>query len=129
MAQFEEIITGNASHEGWPYSEAVRAGDFIFVAGVAAEDEETGEIIGDSIVPQTRKTFERIAGILKYADADLRDICRLSAHLQNIDDFDEFSATYAEIFHWRPKPTRITRGSALAPGLLLEVECTVYKPQ
>jgi len=129
MAHFEEIHTGNASHEGWPYSEAVRAGDFIFVAGVAAEDETTGQIIGDTIAEQTRKTFDRIAGILRHADADLRDICRLSAHLNNIEDFEAFSAVYAEIFHWTPKPTRITRGSALAAGLLLEVECTVYKPR
>ncbi|MBT4098885.1 MAG: RidA family protein [Gemmatimonadetes bacterium] len=129
MAHFEEIHTSNASHEGWPYSEAVRAGDFIFVAGVAAEDETTGQIIGATIVEQTHKTFHRIAGILRHADADLRDICRLSVHLNNIEDFGEFSAAYAEIFHWTPKPTRITRGSALAPGLLLEVECTVYKPK
>ena len=129
MAHFEEILTGNASHEGWPYSEAVRAGDFIFIAGVAAEEETTGQIIGDTIAEQTRKTFDRIAGILRHADADLRDICRLSAHLHNIEDFEAFSAVYAEIFHWTPKPTRITRGSALAAGLLLEVECTVYKPQ
>ncbi|MBT3341505.1 MAG: RidA family protein [Gemmatimonadetes bacterium] len=43
-------------------------------------------------------------------------------------DFEAFSAAYAEIFHWTPKPTRITHGSALVAGLLLEVECTVYKP-
>ena len=48
MAHFEEIVTGNPSHDGWPYSEAVRAGDFIFVAGVAAEDETTGQIIGEN---------------------------------------------------------------------------------
>jgi 2-iminobutanoate/2-iminopropanoate deaminase len=129
VPHFEEILTGNPSHEGWPYSEAVRAGDFIFVAGVAAEDEETGQIIGNTIGEQTSKTFDRIAGILRHAAADLRDICRVSAHLNNIEDFDEFSAMYATIFHWTPKPTRITRGSALAPGLLLEVECTVYKPR
>lgn len=128
-ARFEEIVTGNPSHEGWPYSEAVRAGDFIFVAGVAAEDETSGEIVGETIEAQTRKTFDRIAGILRHADADLRDVCRVSAHLSKIDDFEAFSAAYAEIFHWTPKPTRITRGAVLSPGLLLEVECTAYKPR
>lgn len=129
MAHFEEILTGNPSHEGWPYSEAVRAGDFIFVAGVAAEDEATGAIVGSTIEAQTRKTFERIAGILACAGASLQDVCRVSAHLSDMAHFEAFSAEYARTFHWDPKPTRITCGAVLAPGLLLEVECTAYRPR
>ena len=128
MAHFEEIVTGHPSHEGWPYSEAVRAGDFILVAGVGAEDEVTGELVGNTIEAQTIKTFERLAGILSHADASLRDVCRVSVHLADIADFDRFSSCYAGIFHWTPRPVRITHGSTLAPGLLIEVECTAYVP-
>ena len=46
MSSFQEIKTGNPSHQGWPYSEAVRAGEFIFVAGIGAEDEQTGQVVG-----------------------------------------------------------------------------------
>ena len=129
MADFDEIVTGNPSHEGWPYSEAVRAGDFIFVTGVGAEDEVTGAIIGETIEAQTIRTFERIAGILAHGGATLRDVCRVSVHLADISTFEEFSVCYAGIFNWTPKPTRITHGSALAPGLLIEVECTAYLPR
>jgi 2-iminobutanoate/2-iminopropanoate deaminase len=125
---FEEIVTGNAAHEGWPYSEAVRAGDFLFVAGVAAEDEVTGQIVGDTIEAQTRKTFERIEGILRHGGASLRDVCRVAVHLSDMTDFEAFSAEFARIFDWTPRPTRITTGAILAPGLRIEVECTAYLP-
>jgi len=128
MSAFEEIKTGNPAHEGWPYSEAVRAGDFIFVAGVGPEDERTGEVVGETIEEQTRCVFEKIGRILAHGGAGLQDVCRVAVHLQNIDDFQRFSDTYAQIFHWEPKPTRITNQSGLYPGLLIEVECTAYGP-
>ena len=128
MAAFEEIRTGNPAHAGWPYSEAVRAGDFVFVAGVGAEDEVTGQVIGRTIEEQTRVTFANIDRILSHAGASLRDVCRVAVHLRDIEDFRRFSETYATIFHWEPRPTRITHQSGLWPGLLIEVECTAYCP-
>jgi 2-iminobutanoate/2-iminopropanoate deaminase len=127
MSDFEEVKTGNPSHQGWPYSEAVRAGDFIFVAGIAAEDETTGQMNGETIEQQTRFAFAKIGRILSHADADLRDVCRVAVHLADIDHFQRFSDTFAEIFHWQPRPTRITTQSGLYPGVLIEVECTAYK--
>ena len=128
MSSFEEIRTGNASHQGWPYSEAVRAGDFIFVAGIGAEDEATGQLVGQNIEEQTRFVFAKIDRILGHAGAGLRQVCRVSVHLKDIQDFQAFSDTYAQIFAWEPKPTRITHQSGLWPGLLIEVECTAYQP-
>jgi 2-iminobutanoate/2-iminopropanoate deaminase len=128
MAAFEEIRTGNAAHAGWPYSEAVRAGDFIFVAGIGAEDEQTGDLVGCTIEEQTRFVFDKIDRILAHAGASLSDVCRVAVHLRDIADFQRFSETYAGIFHWEPKPTRITHQSGLWPGLLIEVECTAYRP-
>ncbi|MBM3279698.1 MAG: RidA family protein [Candidatus Handelsmanbacteria bacterium] len=128
MSTFEEIKTNNPAHQGWPYSEAVRAGDFIFVAGIGAEDETTGQLVGETIEEQTRFVFSKIARILSHAGAGLRQVCRVSVHLKDIGDFQAFSDTYARIFSWEPKPTRITRQSGLWPGLLIEVECTAYQP-
>ena len=98
MSDFEEVKTGNPSHQGWPYSEAVRAGDFIFVAGIAAEDETTGQMNGETIEQQTRFAFAKIGRILSHADADMRDVCRVAVHLADIDHFQRFSDTFAEIF-------------------------------
>lgn len=129
MSHFSEVKTGNPSHQGWPYSEAVRAGDFIFVAGIAAEDETTGKINGETIEQQTRFAFAKIGRILAHANADLEDVCRVAVHLAAIEDFQRFSDTFAEIFSWQPRPTRITTQSGLYPGVLIEIECTAYKPQ
>ena len=98
MSHFEEIKTGNPYHEGWPYSEAVRAGDFVFVAGVAAEDENTGRMTGETIEEQTRFVFAKIGRILAHAGADLTDLCRVAVHLADIEDFQRFSDTFAAIF-------------------------------
>jgi 2-iminobutanoate/2-iminopropanoate deaminase len=128
MSAFQEIKTGNPSHQGWPYAEAVRAGDFIFVAGIGAEDERTGQVVGETIEAQTDFLFAKIGRILAHAGATLQDVCRVAVHLSDIGDFQRFSDTYARIFSWEPKPTRITHQSGLWPGLLIEVECTAYKP-
>ena len=128
MSAFKEIETGSPYHEGWPYSEAVRAGDFIFVAGIGPEDDKTGEMRGETVEEQTRLIFEKIHRILGHGGAELRDVCRVSVHLRDIEDFQAFSDTFAEIFSWKPKPTRVTTQAGLYPGLLIEVECTAYKP-
>lgn len=128
MSTFEEIKTSNPSHQGWPYSEAVRAGDFVFVAGIGAEDEKTGQLVGQTIEEQTRFVFAKIDRILAHAGANLRQVCRVAVHLKDIQNFQAFSDTYAQIFSWEPKPTRITQQSGLWPGLLIEVECTAYQP-
>ena len=73
--------------------------------------------------------FEKIGRILAHAGANLRDVCRVAVHLNDIADFQRFSDTYAGLFPWEPKPTRITHQSGLWPGLLIEVECTAYRPQ
>jgi enamine deaminase RidA (YjgF/YER057c/UK114 family) len=128
VSSFQEIPTGNPAHEPWPYSELVRAGDFLLVSGIGAEDQTTGEAVGDTIEAQTRKTFENVESVLSHAGASLRDVCRVSVQLKDLDDFQAFSRTFGEIFHWRPRPTRVTTGAALWPGLLVEVECTAYRP-
>ena len=128
MSSFSEIKTGNPAHEGWPYSEAVRAGDFVFVAGIAAEDETTGKMQGETIEEQTRFVFAKIGRILAHAGAGLEDVCRVAVHLADIGDFQRFSDTFEEVFSWQPRPTRITTQSGLYPGVRIEVECTAYRP-
>lgn len=54
----------------------------------------------------------------------------MAVHLADIQDFQAFSDTFARIFHWKPKPTRIiNQAGALWPGLRIEVERTAYKPR
>jgi len=128
MSDFEEIPTQGSYQESWPYADAVRAGDFLFVAGIGSDDSQTGEIRGTSIEEQTRLVFAKIDEILHRAGADLHDVCRVSVHLSDMDHFQRFSDTFAEVFPWKPRPTRITTQSGLFPGLLIEVECTAYRP-
>jgi 2-iminobutanoate/2-iminopropanoate deaminase len=110
-----------------PYSKILQVGPFIFTAGEGAIDPATGEIVDGTIEEQTLLTFQNIANTLSTAGATLRDVVKVTAHLQDIQDFDRFSQTYETIFHWSVKPVRTTVGSDLT-GIKVEVDVIAVLP-
>jgi 2-iminobutanoate/2-iminopropanoate deaminase len=100
----------------------VRAGDFVFVAGQLALDPETGKLIGDDIISQTRHTMRNIAAVLEAANSSLDLVVKTTVFLRDIGDFKAFNAAYAEFFPENP-PARLTVGAGdIFLGALVEIE-------
>ena len=112
------------------YSQAWRAGDFIFLSGTGPFDPATGKMIGKTIELQTEQTINNIAAVLEADGASLRDVVKVTAHLSDASFFNRYNAVYARRFP-RPYPARTTVGSDLGatPGMLIEIDCIAYKPQ
>lgn len=104
----------------WAFSQAVRAGDLVFVSGQVGDDLNTFEVAGDTIEEQTRQCLKNIELILNEAGLTLDNVVRVSAYLTNPEDFDAFNKTYSEIFK-APYPARIT-GYVDMRDYLLEME-------
>ena len=116
------VYTDKAPKPIGPYSQAIIAGNFVFVAGQIPIDPETGEIVKGGIEEQTRRVLENIKAILEAAGSSLDKVVRVQVFLADLKLFEKFNKVYAEYFKENP-PARVTvEVSSLPKGVLLEVD-------
>lgn len=119
------IRTKNAPAAIGPYSQAVRAGGFVFTSGQGALDPATGQIVPGGIEEQTRRTIENLRAVLSAADLDLSRVVKTTVFLKDMNHFPAMNAVYSEYF--APEgvvpPARSTVEAARLPkDLLVEIE-------
>ena len=120
----QQIVTPNAPLPAGPYSQGLRVGDFVYVAGQGPTDPATKKSAGESIEEQTRQVLENIKAILEAGGATMGDVVKSTVHLSDMSLFSRFNAVYATYFP-DPKPVRTTVGSHL-PGILVEIDVVAY---
>ena len=101
------ILTGRAPAPGGHYSQAVRAGNEIYVSGSGPFDPKTHEIVPGGIKEQTKQTLKNIAAVLEATESSLKDVVRVTVYLKNIDDFEAMDSVYKKYFPEDP-PARTT---------------------
>ena len=111
----EEIRTGKSAAPIGPYSQGIKAGGFVFVAGEKGLDVKTGKIVPGGIGPETRQTLENIKGILEEAGSSLDKVVQSFVYMTDLSDFAAMNLVYAEFFTAVP-PGRTTVGVASLPG-------------
>lgn len=123
------IFTKEAPTPVGPYSQAIRAGDFIFVAGQVPVNPETGEFVTGDITVQTQQIMDNIKIILSKAGASLLDVVRTTIYLINMSDFGDVNEAYGNYFDLDP-PARTTIGVAALPkGVAIEIDVIAYAPE
>jgi 2-iminobutanoate/2-iminopropanoate deaminase len=105
-----------------PYSQAVVAGGFVFVAGQAPINPVTQEFELGDIVSETRLELANIGYILEAAGSDLANVVKVSIHLANLDDFDGMNEVYKQFFP-ADYPVRTTTQAVLRSGRKIEIDC------
>jgi len=111
-----------------PYSHAVVAGDFVFLAGQIARDLVSGHLIEGDITEQTARCLEIVSDILKGLGLSLADVVRTTVFLSDFGDFDAMNRVYAAAFK-SPYPVRSTPQVKLPFGALVGIEVTAYRGQ
>jgi len=125
----ERIYPSGSPKPRGPYSPAVRAGDFIFVAGQGPIDPVSNEFSFGDIQHETRVTLTNVQRILEAAGASMSDVVKCSVFLRNGGDFDAMNSVYAEFFG-DTKPARTTVEAKFAnPTMKVEIDCIAYKPR
>ena len=119
------VKTGSGGQQ-LPFCQAVRAGDYLFVSGQVAMDDN-GEIIEGGIVPQTRKTMENIIAILEKAGCALVDVVKVNVWLDDARDFQAFNRVYGEYFGGHP-PARSCVRSQIMVDAKVEIDVIAYNP-
>ena len=118
----QAIATDNAPAAIGPYSQGVRAGDFVFVSGQIPIDPATGEFAANDIEGQTRRVLTNIRNILEKAGTDMDHVVKTTVLLADIKDFVPMNNVYAEFFK-EPYPARAAfQAAAIPKGALVEIE-------
>jgi reactive intermediate/imine deaminase len=122
------LSSPSAEARGLPFSEAVRAGDFLFLAGQIGDDHSTGRLVPGGVVPEARQALTHIRNVLERNGASLEDVVKCTVFLADIGDWPAFNEVYREFFR-KPFPARSALGaSGLALGARVEIECIAYVP-
>lgn len=110
-----------------PYSQAVRAGPYLFVAGQGPFEPETGRMVTGGIVEQTKRTLENVKSILTAAGLSLDDVVKVSVFLKDTKDFPKMNEVYRTYFT-KEQPARTTvEANMVVDGMLIEVDAIAYK--
>ena len=109
-----------------PYSQGIKAGSFLFVAGQGPTDPKTGKISSD-IESQTQQTLRNVKAIIEASGLTLGDVVKVSIFLKNGTDFKKVNEVYKTFFPDKP-PTRTTvEAKFVAPEMLIEIDAIAYK--
>ena len=121
------IHTDKAPAAIGPYSQAVQAGNTVYVSGQIPIIPEKGELTEGGIEAQTRQSLTNISNILAAAGYSMKDLVKTTVLLADIADFAAMNAVYAEFFE-EPYPARAAfQAAAIPKGALVEIECVAVK--
>ena len=115
------IATDRAPKPVGPFSQAIKANGFVFVAGITARDPKSGQVIEDEITKQTELVMENIKVILAAAGSSLDRTVKTTVYLKDMNDFDAMGKVYARYFPAHP-PARATVEVARLHGGRVEIE-------
>ena len=105
-----------------PYSQAIKAGGFIFLSGQIPIDPATGTLIQGGVAAETRQVLRNLEAVLKDAGASLNDVVKTTVYLKDISKFSEMNNVYAEFFR-EPYPARATvEARDLPKGAQVEID-------
>jgi 2-iminobutanoate/2-iminopropanoate deaminase len=106
------------------YSQAIAAGNLVFVSGQIPLDPATGNLIGEKdIKSQTRRVLLNLQGVLQGAGVSLRNVVRTTVFLKDMSDFADFNGVYAEFFNVDPPARSTVEVARLPKDVAIEIDC------
>lgn len=125
MIKKQQIVTENAPSPAGPYSQAIVAGDFVFVAGQRPANPKTNEIVEGGIAEQTEQVIKNIESVLKAAGSSLENCVSSRVFLSDIKNFSAMNEVYEKMMP-KPYPARTTIECSLR-NILVEIDVVALK--
>ena len=116
------VATESAPKAVGPYSQAVRAGDFLFSAGQIPLDPVTGNLVAGGIQEQTERVLENIKAVLTSQGIGLAQVGKTTVFMTNLADFTAMNEVYAKFFPVDPPARSTVQVAALPKGAQVEIE-------
>lgn len=118
----EIVSTAKAPQAIGPYSQAVRAGGFVFCSGQIPLDPQTMTIVEDGITIQTRRVLQNLSEVLAAAGSSLDRVVKTTVFLKDMNMFAEMNAVYGEFFKNEPPARATVEVARLPKDVLVEIE-------
>jgi 2-iminobutanoate/2-iminopropanoate deaminase len=115
------VLTAQAPQPIGPYSQAIRHGDTIYVAGQIPVDPATGKLVAGGIEEQTRRVLDNVKAILLAAGARMDDVLSTTVYLADLGDFTRMNGVYATYFTTAPPARATVQVAALPLGAAVEI--------
>lgn len=122
----EYIATNRAPAAIGPYSQAVKAGPFLFLSGVMPIDPSTGTLVEGDITAQAAQVMENIGALLQDAGYRFTDAVKTTCFLSDIQSFAAFNEVYGRYFTGKPARSCVAVKD-VPKGALVEVEVVAYR--
>jgi len=120
----EVIFTNGAQKPGvMPYSQAIKVGNVVYVAGQGPFDPETGMSVGDTLKIQARRALDNLKAILEASGAKLSDVVKVTVFLGEGAEFDSFNEIYKEYFS-HPYPARTISPANM--GFMVQIDAIAH---
>ena len=120
------IVSDLAPKAIGPYSQAVKAGGWVYCSGQIALDAKTGELLAGGVAEQTRKCLENLKAVLEAAGASFCDVVKTTVYLKDMAAFAEMNAVYAEYFKDSPPARAAIQAAALPKGAAVEIDAVAH---
>lgn len=127
MMKREAVSTDKAPAAVGPYSQAVKAGDFVFTAGQLGLVPETKEFAGPDVESQTRQALENLDAVLEVGGSCLQHVVKTTVFLADMAEFARMNAVYAEFFPEEPPARSAVQAAALPLGGRVEIEAVAQR--
>jgi len=120
-----DLLADPISH----YTDAVVAGELLFISGVVGVDGQGALVGGDDVVAQARQVFENIRAVLDDAGCRFEDIVKVTVYLTDVDDRPKINSVRQEVFgDARPASTLVEVSRLAIPGAKVEIEAVALIP-
>ena len=110
----QRVQTDNAPAAIGPYSQAIKAGGFVFVSGQVAFDPKTGEFVPGGVAEQTEQVLKNVSAVLEASGSSLDQVVKTTVFLADMKEFSAMNEVYARFFS-EPPPARATVAAAGLP--------------
>jgi len=105
-----------------PYSQAIQAGDFLFLSGQVPLDPKTGELVKGDIGQQAKQVLENIKGVLESQRLGMEDVVKVTVFLKNIENFNQVNEVYSSYFPTSPPARSTVEVARLPRDVEIEIE-------
>jgi 2-iminobutanoate/2-iminopropanoate deaminase len=122
MMKRDVLIADDAPAAIGPYSLGIKAGDLVFISGTLGVDPESGELVSGGIVAETRQALTNLSRILNAGGSSLQNVVKTTVFMQDMEEFAEMNAVYAEFFTNEPPARSTVQVAALPKGAAVEIE-------
>lgn len=124
----KKIINSNLAPEPiGPYSQAVLAGNTLYISGQIAINRSTGEMIDSDIESETAQVMKNLDAILSEAGYEFTDVVKCSIFVKSMDDFAKINAVYGQSFTENPPARETVEVSRLPKDVNVEISCIAIK--